>query len=176
MEEWRVVDDYLGVYEVSNLGRVRSNDRYVNSKHGPKTRFSKGQILKCTRHHTGYLVVSLRDKDAKCRQWRVHILVGNAFLSHKKTSRKRILDHLDGDKENNAVDNLEWVTYRENAVRGKLCLKGNCNTKSIGVTRRPTGYYIAQICINGKKKHLGHFKTEEEAANSYRDFVNENQL
>lgn len=97
-------------YEVSNFGRVRSVDRYVNGGHNNK-RFCKGQILNLSREKGGYLKVRFKEKQIG-RNYRVHILVAKAFIPNPEN--KLEVNHKDGDKHNNHVDNLEWSTRSEN--------------------------------------------------------------
>lgn len=86
---------------VSNLGNVKSiRFRGHSGEHQ----------MSITRHHTGYMVVSLGKPHRK--QFRVHVLVATAFIENK--NGKLVVNHIDGDKSNNRVDNLEWVTSKEN--------------------------------------------------------------
>lgn len=111
-EEWKPVVGYEGLYEVSNKGRVRSIDRLRKGKHQNMCRM-QGKMLKPIIQN-GYLIVSLV-KDAKCRHYRVHRLVAEAFIPNDDLEKSHV-NHIDGDKTNNSVENLEWCTYRENAI------------------------------------------------------------
>jgi len=116
LEEWRPVVGYEGWYSVSNLGRVR---REVG---GPGTR--KGFVLRGARDTSGRLYVQL-SKHAKNRAARIHILVARAFLGTPKLGYE--VNHIDGDRCNNRLDNLEYVTEAENkahAVRLGLVARG----------------------------------------------------
>lgn len=99
MIEWRPVKGYEGLYEVSNLGQVRS--------------FYSGEakILKPYVDKDGYLCVHLH-KNGKGYAKKVHRLVASAFIPN--IGDKPQVNHIDGDKTNNTVDNLEWVTSKEN--------------------------------------------------------------
>lgn len=98
-EEWRPVVGYDGLYEVSNLGRVKS---YWN---GNK------KILKPYKANNGYLQVSLC-KDGIKSTWLVHRLVYEAFYGTIPAEME--IDHIDTNRQNNSVDNLRCVTHREN--------------------------------------------------------------
>lgn len=100
-EEWRVVDGYEQ-YEVSNTGKVRSLN-YLG--HG------KVQFLSLCNDGKGYLQCNLW-KNNTIRSFKVHRLVANAFLP--KVDGKNEVNHIDGNKNNNDVSNLEWVTREEN--------------------------------------------------------------
>lgn len=96
-------------YEVSNLGRVRSIDRKVNSRNGK--RLVKGKILKQQVDKYGYMRVHCYMNN-KSKQYQVHRLVALSFISNP--DNKPQVNHKDGNKQNNRVDNLEWSTNKEN--------------------------------------------------------------
>lgn len=108
-EYWCDVEGYPG-YQVSNLGNVRSLDRVVRRKNG-RTLTIKGQPLKPQKNHKGYLRVRLR-KEKKEKALSVHRLVATAFIANPKS--KPQVNHLNGDKQDNNVLNLEWCTQSEN--------------------------------------------------------------
>lgn len=101
-EEWKAVVGFEGKYVVSNLGRVKSI--------GKKTRYA---ILSVTVHKQGYLRVGL-NKDDSHKAYLVHRLVAEAFISNPQN--KRTVNHIDGNKANNHVSNLEWCTQQENNI------------------------------------------------------------
>ena len=98
MEEWRDVAGYEGLYEVSNLGRIRSH-------YGGKVRY-----IKCIKEK-GYLYLNLY-KNGKMKRRFVHRLVYESFRGQITDGRQ--VDHIDGNKENNTLSNLRAVTPREN--------------------------------------------------------------
>lgn len=100
--EWRDVVGYEGYYKVNNLGQVK------RTKAGMGTRC---RILRPGKQTTGYLFVGLC-KDCVPKNHRVHRLVAIAFLENK--DNKPTVNHIDGNIENNCVDNLEWMTVSEN--------------------------------------------------------------
>lgn len=104
MEEWRDIKGYEGLYQVSNAGRVRSLDREVKGK------FLKGKVLSCYSKHT-YPVVALCNAEGK-KCVRVHRIVAEAFLENYYNLPE--VNHIDGNKNNNCVENLEWCTRTEN--------------------------------------------------------------
>ena len=108
---WKPIKDYIG-YEVSSCGNVRSVDRIVNRKDG-KTSKQKGRKLKGTINRYGYIVVKLYS-DGVGTSYSVHRLVGLAFIDNKLN--KPCINHIDGDKTNNNINNLEWCTYSENSI------------------------------------------------------------
>lgn len=105
--EWKPVKGYEGLYEVSNDGRVRRL-RFTNGSHD----FEKVRECKQTLNTWGYMTVNL-SKNGKGNTKRVHRLVANAFLGESNLQ----IDHIDGNKQNNRLDNLEYVTPKENTNR-----------------------------------------------------------
>ena len=93
-------------YEVSNLGRIRSKDRYVNTGIGGK-RFIKGTFLKLIKANTGYYMVCVNGKNTL-----VHILVANAFIENPNNLPQ--INHKDTKKLNNFSSNLEWISCKDN--------------------------------------------------------------
>lgn len=113
-ECWRWIPGYEGWYQVSTRGRVRSVDRWVTYPDGSK-RFIKGRILKPELNKKGYLYVYLC-RDGKRCNFRVHRLVAETWISNPEN--KPQVNHLDEQKTNNDVFNLEWVTAKENTNYG----------------------------------------------------------
>lgn len=97
MVEWRPVKDYEGLYEVSNTGEVRG--------------LKRGSLLTPTLKRNGYLSVKL-SKNSKYTHKYIHRLVAESFIDNPEN--KETVNHKDGNKKNNFVDNLEWSTYSEN--------------------------------------------------------------
>ena len=98
MEEWRDIKGYEGAYQVSSYGRIRS-------------RF---KILKKQKHKQGYELVGL-SKNGITKRYLVHRLVAEAFI--KNVDNKPEVNHIDGNKLNNDLSNLEWVTRSENTKK-----------------------------------------------------------
>lgn len=115
-EVWKDIKDYEGLYQVSNMGRVKRVARYIHSKpsrlhfNGEK-RWFKEKILKKYLGVMGYYRIAL----CKCntqKSIRIHRIVAQTFIPNP--NNKPHINHKDGNKLNNYVDNLEWVTPLEN--------------------------------------------------------------
>lgn len=113
VEAWKDIKDFEGLYQVSNLGNVRSLDRDVVTKNG-KVRHYKGQIMSGRikkGEYQGYILYDLF-KNNKRVTMRAHKLVAEAFIPNPNNHTE--INHKDGNKQNNHVDNLEWCSRGEN--------------------------------------------------------------
>ena len=116
MEEiWKDIEGYEGLYQVSNLGRVRSLDRYYEKPHprnGVPTRYLKrGQIIISHPARNGYMGVVLKVNRVQ-KNFMVHRLVAKAFVSGYFEGAD--VNHKDCNRQNNQASNLEWMTRRDN--------------------------------------------------------------
>ena len=152
MEIWKTVKGFEN-YEVSNFGRVKS------------LKFSKERILKGGLSSDGYLLVVLC-KNGEKKTINIHKLVSMAFLNHKPDGHKITVDHLNGIKTDNRVENLRLCSSRENTTYHYL--KRKTSSKFTGVYwNKASEKWMAYIFINGKQKGLGYFHCEIEASNAY---------
>lgn len=115
MEVWKDVVGYEETYEVSNMGNVRSLDRYVPHKTLGK-KFCKGCVLIPHITNSGYVSVNFC-KDNIRKSFDVHRLVALAFLENPDTDGMEV-NHIDENKQNNRAENLEWVTRLQNENHG----------------------------------------------------------
>lgn len=102
-EIWKDIDGYNGLYQVSNLGRVKS------------LKLGKERFLKAGKNGSGYLQIILC-KEGKLKTCRVHRLVATAFVDN--TEKLPCVNHKDENKTNNCADNLEWCTFQYNLSYG----------------------------------------------------------
>lgn len=119
MEIWKDIEGYEELYQVSNLGRIRSLDRYVGYK-GIKKRLIKGSLKIGTVTQKGYVKVTLF-KNGKGTTREIQRIVAETFINNPDC--KEQVNHIDGDKQNNRVDNLEWCSPKENTIHAKKVLK-----------------------------------------------------
>lgn len=149
-EKWIDIEEYEGIYQVSNFGRIKSLDRYVEYKDG-RTRFFKGKIRKLILNkHRGYFYVTFK-VDGKSKTQSVHKLVADNFIGYESG---KVVDHIDNNKLNNNLSNLRYITNRENLskrVDSGICY--HIRSKK----------WTAYIWLNGKIKHLGYFKDKKQA-------------
>ena len=111
---WKPIKDFPN-YRVSTCGKVKSIDRTTVFKNGNK-RFFEGRELKLVTNSKGYLVVTLHNKKGQ-KTCRVHRLVAEAFIKGRSDVRSQV-NHIDGDKNNNTMKNLEWCSQYENNHHG----------------------------------------------------------
>ena len=153
-EQWKDIPNYEGLYQVSDLGRIKSLFYRAKPKHG---------ILKQSICDYGYFLVSLH-KDKIGTKSRVNILVAMAFLNHVPNGITNIVDHIFQNRKDNRLLFLQIITQRENT-----------NQKHLKSSSEFTGVYWhkihkkwkSAIRIEDKKHHLGSFTDEKEASNAY---------
>lgn len=108
-EVWRDINGYEGIYQISDLGRVKSLERIVKS--GNKMRKLKERIRTPVKHKLGYMCLNL-SKESEIKGHLIHRLVATHFLPNPNGYPE--VNHIDGDKTNNIHTNLEWCTRKEN--------------------------------------------------------------
>ena len=153
MEEiWKPIYGFEA-YQVSNLGKVRSKDRYANS--GIGIRLYKGKLLKPGMDRVGYIHVVL-SKDNKQKMFLVHRLVYEAF--NGKIPEGMQVNHIDEDKSNNSIENLNVMTCKENVNWGT----GNERRAKSMINHKSLSKPIIQYSLNGDK--LAEFEGTHDAA------------
>jgi len=151
MEIWKEVKGYEGFYCVSNYGRVKDSSKLIPFIH-----------IK-----TGYVLVYL---SLAKKNMLVHRLVASAFMDD--FDNKKMVNHIDFNKANNHLSNLEMVSNRENQ-----CHYIKSKNKYIGISfHKKLNKWTAQIMINGKLKYIGKFLTDLEAYNARIEFEIQNGI
>ena len=122
-EIWKDIEGYEGLYQISNLGRVKSCSKLHSVKKGG-TYMSKERILVPGKDKEGYLHVRL-SKNWKVKLCKIHRLVALAFIPNPENYP--IINHIDEIKTNNCVNNLEWCSFKYNInySRNRKKLKNN---------------------------------------------------
>lgn len=111
VEIWKDIAGYEGLYQASNYGRIRSLPRYVNGR-GVGMHRTGGRTLKGIKLGD-YLGVQL-SKENEVKKTYIHRLIASTFIPNPKHLPE--INHIDGNKHNNAVPNLEWVTHSQNGI------------------------------------------------------------
>ena len=169
-EVWKNIKGYEGLYQVSSLGNVRRIDTIMTVLTPHKGTFQKtwkGRILKPI---SGvYLGVDLCKKN-KVKRVLIHRLVAETFLPN--INNKPQVNHIDGNKHNNVLSNLEWVSASENGIHAYrklgrvpprnapiICIETGKRYKKMLEAQEDTGILITSICNNlsGRSSHAGGF-------------------
>lgn len=130
IEEWRDIEGYEGLYQVSDWGRVKSlNREYFNGKAWFKV---EEHIMKSYSDKDGYQLIRLK-KNGCGKTLRVHRLVAQTFLPNQ--DNLPCVDHIDGNTSNNSVWNIRWCTQKEN-LNYPLAKVNNSNSSKIKVLKR----------------------------------------
>lgn len=167
-EIWKDVKDFVGLYQISNYGQVKSLNRIVEYKNG-KIYCYKTKILKQSIDSYGYAVVGLtKQKNIKTKK--VHRLILEAFVPISE--EKLQVNHIDENKLNNTLENLEWCTTKYNTNHGTSIVRRSkkCNKAVIGERKnkkirfeslREASLYVntpisgISLALSGKRKTAG---------------------
>ena len=154
---WKDIPDCDGIYQVSNLGNVKS------------LKFGKEKILKGCIDSAGYKHVRLCNNNG-IKLFKIHSLVAMVFLGHKPDgTTKIVVDHIDNDTLNNNLYNLQLITHRQNRSKEKRGL-----SKYVGVCwNKHSKSWKSYITINSKRYCLGYFKNEYDAHLAYQNKLKE---
>ena len=129
MEVWRAVKDYEGLYEVSNLGRIRSVPRTVRVGKGKGyERLIESKILSTSINNSGYKIIILKKPNHKVICRTIHRLVAETFIPNPNNLSD--VNHKDENKMNNNVENLEWMTHKDNMNWGETGKKISITLRS----------------------------------------------
>lgn len=161
-EIWKDIPNYKGLYQVSNLGYVKSLHRYVRCK-GNSERLVNEKIL-VGFVTNGYKRVLLC-KENKKKFFFVHSIVAKTFIGGE-TNRFRVVDHINNIRTDNRLENLQIISQRENVCKDKF--RRTTLSKYAGVSyKKKTDLYVSNIHVNGKNHYLGCFKKELDASDLY---------
>lgn len=134
-EIWKDIEGYEGLYQVSNMGNIKSLCRYDANNH-----LLKERLLKPDKTKFGYYQITL-SKNGITKRYTIHKLVCLAFLPNP--DNKPCIDHINTDRTDNRVENLRWCTYKEN-------MNNPITTKKIGkANTRTHKKAILQLTVNG---------------------------
>ena len=124
IEKWKDIKNYEGLYQISNLGRVK-RIKFINKM----AIINREKILKNIKNNHDYYIVRLC-KNNKCKIYQVHRLVAEAFIPNPNNLPQ--VNHKDENKLNNNINNLEWCSSKYNCNYGARNLKIGVKTKNNG--------------------------------------------
>lgn len=160
IEIWKDIPEYEGLYQVSNLGRVKSLERTIIRKNGIKQTIVE-RIMKPQPNSMGYLRVLLC-KNGNSVQFFVHRLVAFAFIPNNNPTEKTLINHKDENPLNNHVDNLEWCNHSYNlnygtckeriSVNVSKALKGKYRGENHWCYGKPMSEKMKNILYNTNRK------------------------
>lgn len=147
-EDWKPIEEYEGLYEVSSLGNIRS--------------LSSNKIISQRQNQRGQSLIALSKKSIK-KDFLVSRLVAKAFIPNPLNLPQ--VDHIieNRDKTNNTIFNLQWISQRENSNK---YFKSINKSKKTGV-KKVKDKYQCNLRINGKYVYVGTYNTEDEASRVY---------
>ena len=144
-EIWKDIEGYEGIYQVSNLGRIKALKKIVRwdgGKDYPREEYIMKKIVK----NSGYEQITLSKNSTQVRRI-VHRLVASAFLPKDPT--RPFINHKDGNKANNRVDNLEWCTTKENNLHKYRVLGHRPSTLGRFGKDSPKSKRVKQLSLDG---------------------------
>jgi hypothetical protein len=150
MENWKDLKGFEGLYQISDYGNIRNN------------KF----IMKQQTDRYGYKYICLTKNNIQ-KKFKVHRLVLETFIGD---GSGLVCNHKDKNKTNNNLENLEWVTIRENNIH-----KFMENNKNVGIGFR-RGKWVARVQVNGIRKELGYYKNIEDAIQVRCQYLSENGI
>lgn len=163
IEIWKDIPGHEGLYQVSNLGRIKSLEK-IKLNQGKNIFKTKEKILKLNPDGSGYLQCGLY-KDNNNKNAKAHKLVAIAFLGHKPDgTTKIVVDHINNIKTDNKLKNLQLINHRENTNKDRI----SKTSKHIGVCwGLEKEKWRVNMQINRKQIFLGYSECELEAAEMY---------
>lgn len=164
-EVWKDIPGYEELYQISNKGQVKSLNYNKTKQH---------KILKQFKINSGYYKIRLLRGG---KTFFVHRLVAEVFLIFDKENKNLDVDHINHDRGNNTVSNLQILSHRENVK--KIINRKKVLPYGVYHSRSKLNPYRAMIGNKGKSINLGFFKTVEEASAAYQEAltkINNNEL
>lgn len=166
-EIWKPIPNYEGMYEASDMGRIRSVSRTVR-RNGETNKTLSGRVLVVNTQGNGYKCVTL-SKNGNVKTYRVHRLVATTFIPNPQGLPE--VNHINENKADNSVSNLEWITHIGNIKHGTTIERSHKNRDCKGAKNgmfgrkgklSPVSKRVAQITLQGEV--IAEFDSIREAA------------
>lgn len=159
-EIWKDIKGFEGEYKISNYGNVKSVERFIFYMNpSPTTKRIREKILRVSKME-GYLFVTIKKNILP-----IHILVWDHFGNSRRKGRKIVVDHIDENKSNSRIDNLQLLTHQQNILKHYSITRG----KYPGVSKKRSRWaaYAKHEDKNKKTKYIGTYDTPELAYEAY---------
>jgi len=165
-EVWKDVKGYEGIYKVSNFGRVKSLDREI----APNNRapyWRKGKICKQSKSNLGYMTVGFTVNNVKVNKY-VHRLVAEAFITNVNNYPQ--VNHIDCDKTNNRINNLEWCTNSQNQIHASKNGLNKLHLHRVAYSGEENGRSLLtkEQVLEIKKKYIPYKYSAKKLAKEYK--------
>lgn len=163
-EIWKDIIGYKGLYQVSNLGNVKSLERKVKHNYGGLKTIKEKILNKSIRNK--YYSVSLCKNNNK-KSFTIHSLMANSFIMNNYINKNLVVDHIDNNQLNNNLNNLQLITQLKNNSKDKVGV-----SKYTGVSWcKRNKKWLSSSGYKGIRKHLGYFDCEFKAHLSYIKYI-----
>ena len=168
MEEiWKPVDGFEGYYEISNLGNLRSVDKYIRwGRNKGRIRYFPSKILSPSINNSGYKIHTLSKPGSKPVCKTIHRMVATTFIPNPHNLSD--VNHIDENKNNNSVDNLEWVSHKENMIHSKSKISKALKGRGLTYDQKCMIYFMKRV-IPFKFKDVKFFIYKGEVFDSRED-------
>ena len=166
IEVWKDIPEYEGMYQVSNLGRVKSFKYNKVSYLLPtikKNRYATATLCKSSIVKKNRKVI---DKNKIVKNRSISVWAAIAFLNFKPSRQLLVVDHIDNNRHNDCLYNLQIISHRKNITKDS---KNKFGYTGISQNNQ---YWKASIWINGTNKHIGTYKTKLQASQAYQNELN----
>jgi len=161
MNKFIDIKGYEWLYKINKRGEILSCEKIRPLSFG-KPRVYKEKLLKARVWGNGYRAVVLY-KEKKAKVHTIHRLLATHYIDNE--NNKPYVNHIDGDRLNNKLENLEWVTPKENSLKTNFS-RGSSKYRGVSLNKQ-TEKWCAFIQIDGKNKNLGSFDNEKDAYEVY---------
>jgi hypothetical protein len=148
---------------------VKNFENYMISDKGRVFSIKRNKFLKPGIDKGGYYFVILYNYNI-VKKFRIHRLVGLHFL--KNPENKKCIDHINNNKLDNTINNLRFATSQQNSQNAKISKRNKFGVKGVYFHKKSNKYHV-QIRINNKLKHIGYYKTLEQAMIARKKVANE---
>lgn len=173
-EIWKEVEGFEAFYHISNLGRIKKLKRDVYGNDGKYHRKDPERLnsIHLNKKRGNYYLTDLAVKGKRKSFW-LHRLIAINFIPNPQ--KKKYVNHIDGNPQNNAIENLEWVNQIENSCHAQKRKKSTSDYIGVGWDKY-AGKWKSQIYHKGKSIHIGSFVSEMEAYEARRKFEKDNGI